>query len=47
VKKTAHTQFTLWAIPRAPVIAFGAFATNPQLDQKIKINFALASVATV
>jgi hypothetical protein len=26
---------------------FGAFATNPQLAQKIKINFALAPVTTV
>ncbi|XP_051002902.1 tear acid lipase-like protein [Acomys russatus] len=47
VNKTGQKQVYYVGHSQGALIAFGAFATNPQLAQKIKINFALGPVATL
>ncbi|XP_046510322.1 lipase member K-like isoform X1 [Equus quagga] len=46
VKKTGQKQIYYVGHSQDTLIAFAAFATNPQLAEKIKINFALAPIAT-
>nr|XP_048294617.1 tear acid lipase-like protein [Myodes glareolus] len=47
VKKTEQKQIYYVGHSQGTLIAFGAFSTNPQLAQKIKLSFLLAPVATV
>ncbi|XP_051002903.1 tear acid lipase-like protein [Acomys russatus] len=47
VNKTGQKQVYYVGHSQGALIAFGAFATNPQLAQKIKMNFSLGPIATV
>ncbi|KAF5911174.1 hypothetical protein HPG69_019539, partial [Diceros bicornis minor] len=47
VKKTGQKQIYYVGYSQGALIAFAAFAINPQLAEKIKINFSLGPVATV
>ncbi|XP_052050042.1 tear acid lipase-like protein [Apodemus sylvaticus] len=47
VNKTGQKQIYYVGHSQGTLLAFGAFATNPQLAQKIKKNFLLGPVATV
>ncbi|XP_021482249.1 tear acid lipase-like protein [Meriones unguiculatus] len=47
INKTAQKHIYYVGYSEGTLLAFGAFATNPQLAQKIKINFALGPAATV
>uniref|UniRef100_A0A8C5KV41 Lipase n=1 Tax=Jaculus jaculus TaxID=51337 RepID=A0A8C5KV41_JACJA len=47
VNKTGQKQIHYVGHSQGALIAFGAFSTNLQLAQKVKINFAIAPIATV
>ncbi|XP_041517270.1 tear acid lipase-like protein [Microtus oregoni] len=47
VNKTGQKQIYYVGHSQGTLLAFGAFSTNPQLAQKIKLSFLLAPVATV
>ncbi|KAF5911171.1 hypothetical protein HPG69_019536 [Diceros bicornis minor] len=47
VKNTGEKKIYYVGHSQGTLIAFAAFATNPQLAEKIKINFALAPAATL
>uniref|UniRef100_A0A8C8UMJ6 AB hydrolase-1 domain-containing protein n=1 Tax=Peromyscus maniculatus bairdii TaxID=230844 RepID=A0A8C8UMJ6_PERMB len=47
VNKTGQKQIYYVGHSQGALLAFGAFSTNTQLAQKIKINFSLGPVATI
>ncbi|MCQ7618862.1 alpha/beta fold hydrolase [Salmonella enterica] len=47
LKKTGQKQIYYVGVSQGTYLAFAAFATNPQLAQKVKMYFALAPIATL